>query len=210
MRMLLGVFGEEDNAEQAIKKLERTGFKTQDISIMMRDKEAAREMADNTGSNVAGSAASGATTGGIIGAVAGLLVGVGAIAVPGVGALLIGGPIAAALGLTGAAASTVSGAVTGVLAGGLVGALVGLGVPEDEARVYEESIKKGGILVAVPTEGYDEDEAREIMESYGADQIRSVSGKRSETPVPREERNPAYFSEVDRNKTDLDLDEDLD
>lgn len=39
--------------------------------------------------------------------------------------------------------------VAAAAAGGLVGGLVGLGIPEYEAKAYEERIKKGGFLMAV-------------------------------------------------------------
>jgi uncharacterized membrane protein len=173
-RLILGVFGDTDNAEDAIDDLREFGLNPKDISIVMKDKEGREELAGNTGANVAGSAASGAATGGVIGGIAGLLIGIGAIAIPGVGALLIGGPLAAALGLTGAAATTVSGAVTGALAGGIVGALVGLGLPEHEAREYEDRIKQGGILVVIPSTRGREDEIRDILSDNGADQIKAI------------------------------------
>ncbi len=173
-KMVLGVFSSRPSAESAISDLEAAGYNPKDISILMQDSGEAQSMADDTGANVAEGAASGATTGGVIGAIAGLLVGIGAIAVPGVGALLIGGPLAAALGLTGAAASTVSGAATGALAGGLIGALTGLGVPEEDARVYEERIKSGGILVAVPTVTGTSADAAEILTQHDADQVKTV------------------------------------
>src|SRR5579884_361327 len=149
-RMVLGVFNNRWNAEDAINELEHSGYSAKDISIVMRDENEGQTLAASTGSNVETGIASGVTTGAVIGAVAGLLTGIGAIAIPGLGAILIGGPLAAALGLTGAAATTVTGAVTGGIAGGLVGALIGLGIPEEDAMVYESRIKEGGILVAVP------------------------------------------------------------
>ncbi len=172
---LLGVFAGRGDAEGAINALEADGYNPKDISIMMRNSDEAQVVAENTGANVAEGAVSGATTGGVLGGLAGLLIGIGAITIPGVGALLIGGPLAAALGLGGAAATTVSGAVTGALAGGLVGALVNLGVPEEDARVYEQRIKEGAILVAVPVREGRESEARQILEDHGADQVRSVT-----------------------------------
>lgn len=177
MKVLLGVFSDTDNAESAIGALEEGGYNPKDISIIMKDHVQAEVVASHTGVDVAGGAVSGATTGGVIGGVAGLLIGIGAIAVPGVGALLIGGPLAAALGLSGAAATTVSGAVTGALAGGLVGALVSFGVPEEDAKVYEERVRQGAILLAVPLREGAEDTAREILENNGADQIRSISSE---------------------------------
>jgi hypothetical protein len=43
------------------------------------------------------------------------------------------------------------GAGAGAVAGGLVGALMELGVPEEEAHLYTEGIRRGGTLVAVRT-----------------------------------------------------------
>lgn len=176
-QLVLGVFAERENAEDAINSLKGSGFKAEDISIVMKDTGESHELAHDTGASVAEGAVSGATTGGVLGGLAGLLIGIGAITIPGIGAVLIGGPLAVALGLTGAAATTASGAVTGALAGGLVGALVGLGVPEDEAKVYEESIRGGAILVAVPTTTENDNEARRILEDNNADQIRTVTAK---------------------------------
>jgi hypothetical protein len=173
--MVLGVFSARDNADAAVSELRDSGYDPKHISIVMKNND--NETVVNnagTGTDVAGGAATGATTGGVVGALAGLLVGIGAIAIPGVGALLIGGPLAAALGLTGAAATTVSGAVTGALAGGLLGALMGLGIPEEDARVYEQRIQAGGILVAVPARTGESGDAKDILSTNGADQIRTV------------------------------------
>jgi hypothetical protein len=173
--MILGVFSDQDNAEDAIDALKSAGYNPKDISIVAKDTAVSHDVAANTGGSVADGAVSGATTGTVLGALAGLLVGIGAVTIPGIGALFIAGPLATALGLTGAAASTVSGALTGALAGGLVGGLVGLGVPEDEAQVYEEQVRAGAILLAVPTRDGHAGEAREILEESGADKIRTVS-----------------------------------
>jgi uncharacterized membrane protein len=176
-KMIIGVFGDRVDAENAIEDLKDEDYDVKDISVVAKSDDAT-VINNNTGAagnTVADSTASGVTTGGVIGALAGLLVGLGAIAVPGIGALLIGGPIAAALGLSGAAATTVSGAVTGAIAGGLVGALVGLGVPEEDARVYEDRVRAGGILLAVPARERNEDDVREIMEDNGAERVRAFT-----------------------------------
>src|SRR3989344_5832380 len=49
-----------------------------------------------------------------------------------------GGTVAAALGITGAAATAVSAATTGALAGGLLGGLIAIGIPDKEAKIYEQ------------------------------------------------------------------------
>lgn len=174
-KTVFGIFADREHAESAINELESKGFNTKDISIIMRDQNEAKEIHHNTGANVAGGAASGATTGAVVGGIAGLLVGIGAITIPGIGGILIGGPIATALGLTGAAASTTTGALTGALAGGLLGALVSLGVPENEAREYETSVREGGILVAVAASGTMVQEASSILEQHNASQVRSIA-----------------------------------
>lgn len=171
-KVVLGIFSDRTQAESAFHELEEIGHNPKDISIVMKDRKEAQELANDTGTDVAGGALSGATTGGALGALAGFLVGTGVL--PGLGALLIGGPIAVALGLTGAAAATVSGAATGALAGGLVGALMSFGLTEDDARVYEEGIKAGGILVAVPVHESQEEEVREVLEENGADKVRAI------------------------------------
>jgi len=176
-KMVFGVFNDRTSAETAINALETEGFNPKDVSIVMQDKKEAAAISDNTGANVASGTVSGATTGAVVGGLAGLLIGLGAIAVPGIGALLIGGPIAAALGLTGATAATVSGAATGALAGGLIGALVNIGVPEEDARIYEENVKKGAILVAVPALTGEHREAAAILTENHAEQVKSIDTK---------------------------------
>jgi hypothetical protein len=44
------------------------------------------------------------------------------------------------------------GAVVGSGAGGLIGSLTHAGVPEDDAHVYAEGVRRGGSLVTVRTE----------------------------------------------------------
>ncbi len=173
--MVLGVFNQQTQAETAIEALKNRGYDPKEISVIMKDTEQATDLEDNTGANVADGAASGAVTGGALGALAGVLVGIGAIVIPGIGGVLIGGPIAAALGLGGAAATTATGAITGAVAGGLVGALVGLGVPEESAKTYQESVKAGAILLAVPTlHEATHIEVKGILEGAGANQVTEV------------------------------------
>jgi hypothetical protein len=174
-QVTIGIFTNREMAERAVRALGTAGYDPKRMSVMTRNVQEGEQIVRDTGTNVMDGAASGVTTGGVLGGLAGLLIGVGAIAVPGVGGLLIGGPIAIALGLSGAAATTVSGAVTGAVAGGLLGALIGLGVPEETARVYEERISQGGILLAVPSMEAEDAQVRNIMEESGAEQLQVVS-----------------------------------
>jgi stress response protein YsnF len=54
----------------------------------------------------------------------------------------------------------------------LIGALVNLGVPEEEARVYEEGVKRGGTLVTLKAEDARAQAAADIMNRHGAVDIK--------------------------------------
>jgi uncharacterized membrane protein len=184
---ILGIFSDRDQVSNAIDDLKDKGYDAKDISIVMKDAKEGKEIADDTGADVAGGAVSGATTGAVLGGLAGLIA---SFVIPGLGVFFVGGPIAAALGLTGAAASTVSGAATGALAGGLLGALMGFGLSEDDAREYETHINEGGILVAVPVKDSQRQEVKDILSTYGVSQLRSVSNNIEEEFTPaRTQRN---------------------
>jgi hypothetical protein len=98
--------------------------------------------------------------------VLGLLAGIGALAIPGVGPFIAAGPIMAAL----------SGAAVGATTGGIVGGLIGLGIPEIEAKRYEEKLKSGNYLIAVHyQDGEEKDRAKEIFEAADAEDISTTS-----------------------------------
>src|ERR671920_1144773 len=98
-----------------------------------------------------------AVGGGLIGGTLGLLAGVGALVIPGIGPIVAAGTIA----------STLAGAGIGAAAGGLLGALAGMGIPEEEARHFEQGVQSGGILVTVRA-GARAAEARQILAGEGA------------------------------------------
>lgn len=174
-KTVLAIFDTRENVEEVINELEEKGYNPKEMSLMMKNKEAAEYVADSTGADVASKAVGGATTGVILGGLAGLLA---STVLPGLGGFFIGGPIGVALGLTGAAATTVSGAATGAVAGGILGALTSMfDIPEEDARIYETSINNGGILVAVPARDEEGTEVREIMNAHGADKVRVVTNR---------------------------------
>jgi hypothetical protein len=104
--------------------------------------------------------------------------GIGTLMIPGVGPFIVAGPIMAAL----------AGAGAGAAAGGLTGALIGMGMPEYEARQYEEKMKGGNILISVHTEdGAERARVKEIFKNAGAvtaaeDLLDRAYGKSSAPP----------------------------
>jgi hypothetical protein len=72
--------------------------------------------------------------------------------------------------------AALSGAALGATAGGIVGGLIGLGIPEIEARRYEEKLKKGNYLIAVHTNNGDQvDRAEKIFKDAGAEDVSTVT-----------------------------------
>lgn len=133
----VGVFDERNDAELAARDLREQGFKDDQIGYAWRDDEGKTHGEGNkSGEMAASGAGTGVVLGGIIGAGAALLI-------PGVGPVISGGLLASAL------AGAATGAVAGGVAGGVSGALVGLGIPEDEAKYYDERFKEGRTLMTV-------------------------------------------------------------
>ena len=89
------------------------------------------------------------------------LVALGVITVPGLG-LVAAGPIVA----------TLAGLGAGAAAGGLTGGLIGLGLPEREAKFYNEAVEMGGILVGVYTHDDRVAQARKILDAAEAESVR--------------------------------------
>ncbi len=153
-----GIVPNRAAAEKVIQALINSGISKADISFLASQGEDFREIpieardwrnedrVTGTGglgtekhSKLPEGATTGAATGGIIGGTLGLLAGLGALAIPGAGPFIAAGPILAALSGTG---------IGGAL-GGVIGGLVGWGIPEYEAKRYEDRLKAGGVLLAI-------------------------------------------------------------
>ncbi|MBW4658581.1 MAG: hypothetical protein KME15_07895 [Drouetiella hepatica Uher 2000/2452] len=159
----VGTFSSHGDAEAVLRELRDSGFPMDRVSVVGRDidrnseisgaeasdrlSDAGRRAAHDTEAGTG--AKTGAVAGGALGGLTGLLVGLGALAIPGIGPVMLGGAAATAL------ATTISGGAIGAAAGTLVGGLVGLGIPEDRAKVYSDRVSQGSYLVMV--EGSDEE-----------------------------------------------------
>ena len=183
----VGVFTERRLADRAIEELHKAGFTNDQIGFVSRegytteeqpavippqpatgaaptgvpmlgvppgytqtDTEATTPAMENKTEATAAGVVGGGVIGGILGAAAALLI-------PGLGPAIAGGILTAILG----------GAAIGAVAGGLIGALTKMGVPEEEARFYQDELQAGRTLVTVQTrDRYDE--ALEILRHNGA------------------------------------------
>jgi hypothetical protein len=169
-RTVTRLYDSPSEARQVVGDLESAGVPHDDISMVASNHD--RHEDDNKAGT---GAAAGGTAGAVIGGGAGLLAGLGALAIPGVG------PVVAAGWLISTVVGAVAGGAAGAATGGLIGALTKEGMPEPEAHVYAEGVRRGGSLVTVRT-----DETRTST-------VERIMNARS--PVDWTERERAYRSE---------------
>ncbi|PSH65136.1 hypothetical protein [Phyllobacterium sophorae] len=149
MKTVTGLYDNYADARAAVTALEDAGVPSSDISLVGRNGEGE--------TNAGEGAAAGAGIGAVVGGAGGLLAGLGMLAIPGVG------PVVAAGWLAATAAGAAAGAVAGGAAGGIIGSLTSAGVDEDEAHVYAEGVRRGGVLVSARVNDDREDVARSII-----------------------------------------------
>jgi len=163
-KTIVGSFDSFEEAQEVLHDLQQRGFSRDDISVIANN-VTGRYSSESAGvgqsrgvSDTGASTATGAAAGGVLGGAAGLVVGLMGLAIPGIGPIVAAGPIAAAL----------AGAGVGAIAGGLIGGLTGVGVSEDDAAYYAESVRRGGALVTVRADDSRADEAASVMRNHGA------------------------------------------
>ncbi len=156
----------ELQAETVVAQLQAAGFANNDISALFPDKTGTRDFAHEHNTKAPEGAVAGAGAGGLLGGTLGLLAGIGALAIPGLGPFIAAGPLLA----------TLSGVAAGATVGGITGALVGMGIPEIEAKAYENKVKGGNILIAVHTSTADQvKRAEEIFKTARGSDVFSTN-----------------------------------
>jgi len=143
-RTIARLYDSHTEATEVVRALEAAGVPHDDISIVANDRGNGRDR--DRDSHAGEGAATGAAAGAAIGGGAGLLAGIGSLAIPGIG------PVVAAGWLVATLAGVAAGGAAGAAAGGLIGSLTKEGVPEREAHVYAEGVRRGGSLVTVRTD----------------------------------------------------------
>lgn len=182
----------EEHAQRIVNRLLEAGFSNDEVSVLMSDtknqnlnvketfttregnrsfteRETREVRANRSGflgtekhTKAPEGGTTGAITGGIIGGAIGLLAGLGTLAIPGLGVFIAAGPILAAL----------SGSAIGGSLGLLIGALIGLGIPEYEAKKYENSLRQGHVLICVHVSNANRiDTIKQLLKEEGAHDI---------------------------------------
>jgi hypothetical protein len=139
---LIARFADRERALRYVDELKRAGFRDDEIGVVTPAREGETAPVEDA-------AATGVLSGTVLGAVAGA---VATALIPGVGPVLA----------TGLLAGAVTGALTGAAAGGVLGTLIGMNVPEEDARRYQEELRQGRTLVIVQALGRG-GEALEIL-----------------------------------------------
>jgi hypothetical protein len=158
MQTITGLFDTYEHARQAVHALSEAGIRRADISLVSRTAD------DVASDDIGEGATAGAEIGAGLGAAGGLLAGLGIVAIPGLGPVVAGGWLFAT------AVGAMAGASVGAATGGLVGALTHAGIPETDARVMAESVRRGGAIVSARVdEAHAEAAAAILRHAEGAD-----------------------------------------
>jgi hypothetical protein len=182
------------DAEYVVRQLEAAGFRDADVSIIASNRD---DWYETREPNAGEDASTGASIGAVIGGGVGLLTGLGIMAIPGVG------PVVAAGWLVSLLAGAAAGGIIGGGAGGLIGALTASGVPERDAQVYAEGVRRGGTMVVARVDDALQVDAERIMDerttvdpSLRRTQYEREGWKGFNPDVPADPRDPGFRERV--------------
>jgi hypothetical protein len=183
----VGTFASRGDAEKALYKLRDSGFSMDRVSLLAKNADGNDNIAGADVKNEHG----------------------GNEAQEGAGI----GPFLAA----GTIATTLAGAGLGALSGGIIGGLTGMGIPEEDAKAYGDSIDNGYYLIIV--DGYEDeiDRAGSVLSSHNignwkvfeaeAPKVETEVKEVPATPVvPVAPATPVVEKEVVDRKTVVDRD----
>jgi len=164
-KTVTAVFNTRIEAETALRKLEHAGFTQKEITMLVTEETRGKHFSIKENSKAEEGAVAGASIGGLAGALGLALASAGTLLIPGLNLVVSGALIGGLVGL-GAGAAT----------GGLIGSLIGLGIPEHEAKLYEDAVRKGAILLAVESSDDDSTETiKGILKGANAQNITALA-----------------------------------
>lgn len=152
-----GILPERD-AQYLLTELEMRQIPSSEVSVLMSEHTSNSVIKMEGATKGPEGVTIGGISGGIIGAVIGGLTLVGTVLAPGLG-LMVAGPLIGIL----------AGTAAGAGAGGLIGGLIGLGIPEHEARYYEDALKEeGNMMIVVRVHKEMTDEIKALFQRFDA------------------------------------------
>lgn len=167
-KMVTAVFRNRLDWKNAYEWLLNRGYTAQEVNLLMSEHTRTSYIAegDKNATKAGTKAEEGMGVGGAIGTVVGATVGAIAaigtsILIPGLG-IMVAGPIAAAL----------AGGGAGAVTGGTIGGLVGLGIPEPNAKAYQDALRDGGVVIGVTPHNSEEvDKIKKEFERHHGESI---------------------------------------
>jgi hypothetical protein len=176
---VVAVYDSYETADKAIRALVEEGFARSDIGLAANNTTGAYNNLATSGvtdlntepSDVSGG--EGGSFGAVVGGITGAVVALSAIVIPGIGPIIAAGPLVALLGgATGAVVGGAAGAVTG----GVAASLIHLGIPEEEAHHYVESVRRGNAMVTVQvTNDEDGTTASNVLRRYNPVDVKGMA-----------------------------------
>jgi hypothetical protein len=164
-KTITAVFDTRAEAESALGKLDQAGYTRSQVTMLIAEEARGKHFGIDDKTKAGEGAATGAAIGGLSAALFLALGATGALLVPGLNLVVSGA-------LVGGLAGLGAGSVTG----GLVGALVGLGVPEHEAKLYEDTVRKGAILIGVEAgDDIGVEKVKRILQGTKAQSITAIA-----------------------------------
>ena len=161
--VVVAVYAHHENAEEAVRELQRAAFDIKKLSIVGKDY--------HTEEHVVGYYNAGdrmkywGTLGGFWGGFWGLLLGTGFFFIPGIGPVLVAGPVVAFV-----VAALEGAAVVGGLSV-LGAALYSLGIPKDSILQYEVALKSDQFLIVVHGTADEVTKSSEALRSTSASDV---------------------------------------
>jgi uncharacterized membrane protein len=164
MNSVVAVFHSHDQAEEAVRELQKDGFDMKQLSIVGKDYHTNEHVVGyyNAGDRMMYWGKQGAFWGAFWGGMWALLFGSAAFWVPGIGPLLVAGPLVVwIVGVLEGAAI-----VGGVSA--LGAALASIGIPHDSVLQYETEVKNGQLLLVAHGTAEEVERAKDLLDQTHA------------------------------------------
>jgi uncharacterized membrane protein len=161
---VVAVFESHDQAEEAIRKLQKDGFDMKQLSIVGKDMHTEEHVVGyyNAGDRMLYWGKQGAFWGGFWGGMWAILFGSAYFMVPGIGPLLVAGPLVVwIVGVLEGAAI-----VGGVSA--LGAALASIGIPKNSVVQYEAEVKNGKLLLVAHGTAEEVQRAKNLLDQTHA------------------------------------------
>jgi hypothetical protein len=164
MNSVVAVFQSHDQAEAAVRELQKDGFDMKQLSIVGKDLHTEEHVVGyyNAGDRMLYWGKQGAFWGGFWGGMWAILFGSAYFLVPGIGPLLVAGPLVVwIVGVLEGAAI-----VGGVSA--LGAALASIGIPKNSVVQYETEVKNGKLLLVAHGTAEEVERAKDLLDQSQA------------------------------------------